>query len=186
MDNFFQILFLLFIIFSFLAPLFKKKPEEQQRKKTQPPDDNTNSSGAKPSYSPKVGNEDYDILSEIEGMFNSQRGFPKTSEVKIPDESEVNNRKKEIQYETSPSESDITEHSIDEEWHRPTTEADYARETAIIEEEAKRFEKMLNEKKEDVNRIREKIKETIKTPESLKEYFVISEILGTPKGFEKN
>lgn len=178
MDNFFQILFLLFIIFSFLAPLFKKKPEEQQRRRTQPPDDSSASSGAKPSYSQSDETEDYDILREIEGMFN------KTSEVKTQGESTVNAGKEEELYETSETKDISAEHVVDEEWHRATTEADFARQSALIEAEAKRFEKLLNEKKEDVNVIREKVRRTIKTPESLKEYFVISEILGTPKGFE--
>lgn len=178
MDNFFQILFFLFIIFSFLAPLFKKKHEDQRRR-TQPPDENTNQSGAKPEYSQKNENNDYDIIREIEGMFN------KTSDVNIPGESEVNMKKEETHYETSEwHDKTSTENTVDEEWHRPTTEADFKRETALIEEEAKRFEQMLNEKKEEVNRIRKKITETIKNPGSLKEYFVISEILGAPKGFE--
>ena len=83
MDNFFELIFILFIIFSFLAPLFKKKPEEQQKKRQQQPDDNLNSSGTKSSHpiSSKNDNDEYDILQEIEGIFNKP---PETKPVAEP------------------------------------------------------------------------------------------------------
>lgn len=183
MDNFFQILFILFIILSFLAPLFKKKPGEQQKKRQQQPvDDDSNSSTSYPSYSTSTTSErdkvNYDILQEIEGMFNKPAETTPVTETSVNEEKEVEHYKTSEWHEPSKSEA-----TIDDEWHRPTTLADYEKEKEFMDEKAKEFEKLLNKKKE-VNIVARNIRNSITNPETLKEYIVISEILGKPRGFE--
>lgn len=183
MDNFFQVLFILFIIFSFLAPLFKKKPEEQQKKRQQQAaDDNSNSSTSQPSYSTPSERDkvNYDILKEIEGMFNQPAESTPVEKQTVSEtaETEEENYKSPEWHEPSKSEG-----SLDKEWHRPTTLVDYEKEKEFMDEKAKEFEKLLNKKKE-VNIVARNIRNLIRNPETLKEYIVISEILGKPKGFE--
>jgi hypothetical protein len=185
MDNFFEVLFILFLIFSFLAPLFKKKPESNKpARKEEPPDSNYQTdSQAVNSYEEK-GQEDYDILREIEGMFN------KNAESRTPVEKETTVMQQASEADenaglVTPEEKNLQkeEHTEQTEWHRLTDKTDYSREDALLLEEAERFEKYLNPNKE-INTVKQNILATIKNPESLKEYFVISEILGKPKGFE--
>ena len=55
---------------------------------------------------------------------------------------------------------------------------------SYIEERAKEFEKQVNKRKDDSDRFRMNIKNKLQNPESLKDYIIISEILGKPKAFE--
>ena len=183
MDNFFELIFILFIIFSFLAPLFKKKPEEQQKRRPQQPvDDDSNQSTNQPSYSASSERDEvsYDILKEIEGMFNQPAEAVPVEEQTVSEttETEDENYKSPEWHEPSKSEE-----SIDKEWHRHTTSVDYEKEKELMDEKTKEFEKLLN-KKEEVNIVARDIRNSIRDTETLKEYFVISEIIGTPRGLE--
>jgi hypothetical protein len=185
MDNFFELLFILFLIFSFLAPLFKKKTESDKPvRKEEPPDNNYQTDSQAANTYEEKGQEDYDILREIEGMFN------KNTELKTPVEKETTVMQQASEADeneglVTPEEKNLQkeEHTEQTEWHRLTDKTDYSREDALLQEEAERFEKYLNPNKE-TNIVKQNILATIKNPESLKEYFVISEILGKPKGFE--
>jgi hypothetical protein len=55
---------------------------------------------------------------------------------------------------------------------------------SYIEERAKEFEKQVNKRKDDSDRFRMNIRNKLQNPESLKDYIIISEILGKPKAFE--
>ena len=185
MDNFFELLFILFLIFSFLAPLFKKKTENNKPAEKKGPQDNNYQTDSQTtnSYEEK-DQEDYDILREIEGMFN------KNAESRIPEEKEMTVTQQPTEADenaglVTPEEKNLQkeEHTEQTEWHRLTDKTDYSREDALLQEEAERFEKYLNPNKE-INFVKQNILATIRNPESLKEYFVISEILGKPKGFE--
>ena len=183
MDSFFQTLFILFIIFSFLAPLFKKKRGQQQTNKPQKPeDDNLNSSSGRPSSSttPERDRVNYDILQEIEGMFNKPAETETTEKQteSVTTETEEENYREPEWHEPSKSEA-----SLDKEWHSLTTAADYEKEKEVMDAKTKEFERLLN-KKIEINMVAINIRNSIKNPETLKEYFVISEILGKPKGFE--
>lgn len=182
MDNFFELIFILFLIFSFLAPLFKKKPEEQQNKRPQrPEDDNLNSSTSKPSTTTSERDEvNYDIMREIEGMFNKPVETETTEEPteSVTTETEEENYKEPEWHEPSKSEA-----SLDKEWHSLTTAADYEKEKEVMDAKTKEFQKLLN-KKVEINMVAMNIRNSIKNSETLKEYFVISEIIGQPKGFE--
>jgi hypothetical protein len=180
MDNFFGILFILFLIFSFLAPLLKKKaPQEQQKTRRPQGDDNGRPPMSTPTYSSSnSSNEEYDILKEVEAMFN------KNTETKPAEESSLNKAEIEVNYE-SPEwhEPDKIENKIDDEWHRPTTLADFNKEETLMDEKAKAFEQLINENKK-VYLLGKKIRTSIRNQETLKEYIIISEILGKPRGFE--
>jgi hypothetical protein len=52
------------------------------------------------------------------------------------------------------------------------------------EERAKEFEKQLNKKEYSSDWFNKNIRNKLQTPESLKDYIIISEILGKPKAFE--
>ena len=54
-----------------------------------------------------------------------------------------------------------------------------------IEEEAKSFEKFLNQEEKLDSIILKTTKERLKHPQSLKEFIVISEILGKPKALRR-
>ena len=185
MDNFFELIFILFIIFSFLAPLFKKKPENNKpARKEEPPDNNYQSDSQTANSYEEKGQEDYDILREIEGMFN------KNAEVRTPEEKEMTAMQQTTEADenaglVTPEEKSLEkeEHTEQTEWHRLTDKTDYSREDALLQEEAKKFEQSLLPK-EEINIVKQNILASIKNTESLKEYFVISEILGNPKGLE--
>jgi hypothetical protein len=55
---------------------------------------------------------------------------------------------------------------------------------SYIEERAKEFEKQVNKRKDDSDMFRMNIRNKLQNPESLKDYIIISEILGKPKAFE--
>ena len=52
------------------------------------------------------------------------------------------------------------------------------------EERAKEFEKQLNKREYSSDWFNKSIKNKLQVPESLKDYIIISEILGKPKAFE--
>ena len=54
----------------------------------------------------------------------------------------------------------------------------------FTEERAKEFEKQLNKSEYSSDWFNKNIRNKLKTPESLKDYIIISEILGKPKAFE--
>ncbi len=176
MDNFLQILFFLFIIFSFIAPLFKKKKEQQTKAQ-----DQKNPEKQKAKAELKKEMEEYDILNEIQGLFKPPE------EKKIPAETQPYAQSYEdTPYETPEWEKALkTEHTVNDEWHRPTTEADYAKESALLDEEAKRIQKFIDDRNKPVNVRLGELRKSIKNPETLKQYFLISEILGKPRAYNK-
>jgi hypothetical protein len=54
----------------------------------------------------------------------------------------------------------------------------------FTKERAKEFEKQLNKREYSSDWFNKSIRNKLKTPESLKDYIIISEILGKPKAFE--
>ena len=185
MDNLFEVLFILFLIFSFLAPLFKKKPENNKPvEKKEPPDSNYQTDSQTANSYEEKGQEDYDILREIEGMFNknAESGTPEEKEMTVMQQATEADENAGL-VTTAEKKLEKEEHTEQKEWHRLTDKTDYSREDALLQEEAKRFEQSLKPK-EEIDIVKQNIFTTIKNPESLKEYFVISEILGKPKGFE--
>ena len=175
MDNLFEIIFFLFIIFSFLSPLFKKKKEQEQQ--NQGTDDTGLSKTDSPvrSGSYQKRKEDFDILNELETLFKvpqSTEGIPETV---------LNEKTEADHYDNSDwHEPSISENFRDEEWHRPTTEADYEKNSAIIAKSAQEFQDYLKTRNTQMTLMNKKIRSSIRSNDTLKEYFLISEIIGKP------
>ncbi|HKJ81156.1 MAG TPA: hypothetical protein VJ954_03985 [Ignavibacteriaceae bacterium] len=180
MDNFLQILFFLFIIFSFIAPLFKKKKEQGQKQQTKAQNQN-NPERQRAKAELKKEMEEYDILNEIQGLFKPPEEIKKPAETQTYEQSY-----KESPYETPEWEKALkTEHTINDEWHRATTEADFNKESAVIDIEAKRIQKLIDDKNKPVNVRLGELRKSIRNPETLKQYFLISEIIGKPRAVKR-
>lgn len=177
MDDYFQYLFFLFIIISLLSSFLKKKKPESK------PEDSIPGPPAKLQRSSQQ--EDYDIMKEIEKMFKPQSPQHEKQPEKISAE--------EKKYRPS-------EHTEDPEWHEQTQSEhrlenwdDRRKETEAksrktlneeIIKQAKIFEENLA-RKSQVIEVRMDLIKKLKQPSSLKEYVIISEILGKPKAFQE-
>jgi len=188
MDNFLQILFFLFIIFSFIAPLFKKKKEQEQQTKAQ---DQNNPERQRAKAELKKEMEEYDILNEIQGLFKPPEEVKKPAEKQTYAQSyeespAVTQPYEESSYETPEWEKALkTEHTVNDEWHRATTEADFNKESAVIDKEAKRIQKLIDDRNKPVNVRLGELRKSIRNPETLKQYFLISEIIGKPRAVKR-
>jgi hypothetical protein len=184
MDDYFQYLFFLFIIISLLSSFFKKKKPESK------PENSIPGPPAKPQRSSQQ--EDYDIMKEIEKMFKTQSPQPEKQPENIPT--------KEKKYKPSEHTEDPEWHEEDPEWHtedpsehrlenwddrRKKAEAK-SRKTLNekILREAKMFEENLARKSQVVE-VRMDLIKKLKQPSTLREYVIISEILGKPKAFQE-
>jgi hypothetical protein len=192
MDDYFQYLFFLFIIISLLSSFFKKKNKPENKPERSLPDP--------PSKLQRSSQqEDYDIMKEIENMFKPQSPQPE----KQPERTSI----EEKRYKPS-------EHTEDPEWHEETTSehaSTLSEHAATLSEhrlenwddkrkkaktsnrqtlnekilkEAEKFEKSLTKKTQVVD-VRRNLIKKLKQPSTLKEYVIISEILGKPKAFQE-
>ena len=212
MDDYFQILIYLIIIFAFLNSLFKKKDKgkisQRPSNSSDPERKNTYSSS---DYEQKDKPGEYDILKEIEGLFKNESDY--TSQRKIESDAEKaemrsvpaeeHTEDKEWHTEDSEWHSEDSEwhsednewHSEDEEWHeKSTTEhqldkswhsiTQYKRSPTVdaeTEKEAEKFERMIADRnKEPVFPFKD-LRKKLYSPETLKDFIVVSEIIGKPK-----
>lgn len=184
MEDLFEVLIYLFIIVSFLSSIFKKKGKPKSTKSGQPykPPVQTYSRPKTPQE------EEYDILREIENMFKT--------------ESSPAVQQQESAYdEESPAVS--SEHTKTSEWKTPTysehskTDSEHSRESRETEKslsEARReivSEKIISQAELFEQNLRQKsqvrtdsvhlILQKLRRPESIKDYIVVSEIIGKPK-----
>ena len=183
MDNIFEILIYLIIIISFLSSIFKKK-QQQKRPPAQQPDrdDNYQSEVSTTQSKPK----DYDILRELEDFF-------KSGDVSIDKSTPVPQQ----QTETT---SSIEENEEFDSWHEPTrsehTVDNWERKKgevqkiltgvdSAIEKKAAEFEDSLWKKDKEFSGLALSIRSKFKSPSTLKEYIIFSEILGKPKAFRR-
>src|SRR3990172_9228125 len=158
MDDYFQYLIYLFIIISFLSSIFRKKDKPQSK-----PGEPTPNPPVKPKRS--TSQEDYDILKEIENMFKTEKW----------DE--------EIQSEHG---STSSEHRL-ENWEDKRKKIEERKRQTLNEKivkQAEMFEKNLMKKRQVVD-VSKTLKQKFKRPSTLKEYVIISEILGKPKAFQE-
>jgi hypothetical protein len=168
MDHeFFKYIVIIIFILGALRSLFKKRPPQEPVKKPQSPEPWNDGREAAPVYKPPVevntDVDDYTIQREIEKMFG-----------KVTPVSKPEPPVQEVQY----SSPDTTAYSVIipagyQEEAKKETVSDITR---ILEKKTKADE--------TARRFRESIKVKMQTPESLKDYIVISEILGKPKAFE--
>ncbi len=174
MDNLINILVAVIIIYSFLAPLFKKKKGDA---------DPTSSTGRNP-YKPPVRqkpsyqNRDLDIFTEIEQMMN--RG--KTPPVKtIPQKEEV------IPKDSDEHQATASEHKL-EDWDKDLKTAH--QKFKISENERMNIERDLEKKfsaqrKVYYNPIFARVRSSFLNKADFRNGFIISEILGKPKALRR-
>ncbi len=186
MDNFFEILIYLIIIVSFLSSLFKKKEPDNNKPKSRSPvpdgreniSTSTASSGTETSHS-----ESYDILKEIENIFKENMGIPAPSSEQQKKSEELEADEK---YEQAFQKNyDLQDNRILSAENRALKSRENVR---ILDEktisEADKFEELLLTKSALTKR-RHPIVEKIHNPESLREFILISEILGKPAAYKR-
>jgi hypothetical protein len=189
MDNIFEILIYAFIIISFLSSLFRKKKTETKRagEIPEPP--------LKPEAQPKTSQqEEYDLLKEIEKMFKMETPTEEKQEDRSFERGEERFERASEHLDTTymhkptPSEHkpSVSEHRV-ESWEEKNRKAEEKRKAVNkkILDQAMMFEKHLIKKRGEENYIKNKIKQSLKDPKSLKEYIIFSEILGKPKALSK-
>ena len=184
MDNFFEILIYLIIIISFLSSIFKKKQQQQKRPPAQQhePDDNYQSEVPTTQSTSK----DYDILRELEDLFKSGN-VPTENRTQIPpQQTEKTLPMDEHVQSDSWHEPTKSEHTLDN-WERKKEEVQniLSGVDAAIEKKAAQFEDSLWKKQNDFTGLALSIRTKFKSPGTLKEYIIFSEILGKPKAFRR-
>ncbi|MGE5811037.1 MAG: hypothetical protein ACM339_06010 [Ignavibacteria bacterium] len=205
MDDFIQILIYLIIIISFLSSVFKKKEKKEPsqsipQRRPQP--------GIPDAYETAKTNEDEtDIFREISDLFKAElpqkpdpdrrkttieqrsESVPTSSEhsseeYKKTESEHVSYEREKSSIEHSPT---YSEHNLDLSWHQPTEwiKKKKPKIDASIEKRADSFKKLLEKKRTETNIYNFKIRDTLKNPQSLKEYILVSEIIGRPKALKK-
>ncbi|MCS7052354.1 MAG: hypothetical protein NZM09_01330 [Ignavibacterium sp.] len=184
MDSLFDIIIFLIIIISFLSSLFQKKEKPKTTQKTEGSTQTKSSDGFSEFESEKIEVEapSYDILSEIEKIFNEDLGVPK--------------QKREPEFQTP---STIPERSLEtesisydkfdlEKKVALETQAKFQRKEIAIDSKtetaAKMFEELLKKqgaKKKEKHPIIKKIRD----PQLIKDYIIVSEILNKPLALRK-
>ncbi len=199
MDDYFQYLFFLFIIISLLSSFFKKKNKPENKPERPLPDP-----PAKPQRSSQQ--EDYDIMKEIEKMFKPQSPQPEKQQArtsieekkyKPSEHTEDPEWHEETQSEHTSTLSEhtatLSEHTTTLSEHRLENWDDKRKKAEVkyrktlngkIVREAEMFEKNLAKKSQVVD-VRKNLIKKLKQPSTLKEYVIISEILGKPKAFQE-
>lgn len=212
MDNFFEIVIWLFVIISFLSSLFKKKKTPEQPKQTYKKPSPYYGEGTSTYKQPQQQTpkqDDYDILKEIEGLFNpdvkTTPGYPKQDEIgrnKTYSEhtSNESNRadSETTSYETGRSLSEYTsmesQRKVTElERRKSETEitssehvfTDYSRKKPVVskemEEKAKKIENILAEQKKKRNETVRNLRERLRSHNAVRDIVILSEIIGKPK-----
>ena len=195
MDNFFEVLIYLFIIISFLSSFFKKKKKivsQLKQSETQIAGQQSTSGVMDVEESPPVQSQpqDYDILKEFEDFF---KVGPPGIESQIPtktesfEKSDVSNKEFKHVPEESFHTKTASEHTFVDPWDVKKSEIDKRKKSidSTIEKKAAAFERHLKKPETSATRISRKIKENMKRPSTLKEYVIISEIMGKPKAFKR-
>ena len=195
MDNIFEVLIYLFIIISFLSSFFKKKKKELIKKKliqSQTHDQQNISGDPNIKAIPTVQTQDqeYDILKEFEDFFKV--GQPKV-ESQIPtktesfEKSDVSNKEFKHVPEESFHKKTASEHTFVDPWDVKKSEIERRKKSidSTVEKKATAFERYLNKPETSAKIISRRIRENMKQPSTLKEYVIISEIMGKPKAFKR-
>ncbi len=188
MDDFFQYLIYLFIIISFLSSLFRKKDKTQTKTGTQ-----TYKTPVETKPQPKSSPQgEYDILREIESLFktgSSQQSQKKEETYKEEDFEIVSEHiKTDSWHEKTQSEhrTTISEH-IPENWETKKRKVEESRKAVNekIIKQAELFEKNLRQRSKGKVDLGNTVRQKLRNPASLKDYIIISEIIGKPKAFQE-
>ena len=193
MDNIFEYLIYGFIIISFISSFFKKKkplPKEPSDLTRHQRTDITENKiiDIPPSQRPKA--EEYDILKEVENFFNVRQ--PQQTETKAHTDKQMyegaRNRENFIPVpENSFHTTTTSEHSFTDPWDikRKELEKSRIKLSPKIEKKVSAYEEGLIRKESAATGIIKDIKERLNSPSSLKEYVIISEIIGKPKALKR-
>ncbi len=193
MDNLFEYLIYGFIIISFISSFFKKKKPRPKEPSNLTPHQRTDIMENKivdipPSQKSKA--EDYNILKEIESFFDV--GQPQQTEKEVhSDKKMYEGAKNRANYIPVPEKSFHTltpsEHTFTDPWDVKRKELEKKKEklSPEIEKWASAYEESLIRKDSAATGIIKDIKERIKSPSTLKEYVIISEIIGKPKALKR-
>ena len=193
MDNLFEYLIYGFIIISFIISFFKKKKPLPKKPSDLTLHQRTDITEDKiidipPLQEPKAG--EYDILKGIESFFDI--GQPQQTETKVHTDKEMYEGAKDREnYIPVPEKSFHTltksEHTFTDTWDVKRKELEKKKEklSPKIEKRASAYEESLIRKESAATGIIKNIKERLKSPSSLKEYVIISEIMGKPKALKR-
>lgn len=191
MDDVFQVIIWLFVIGTFIRSIFKAKKQEPPKPPVKKPTYRTEDGYVKTI--PPRNEEQYDILKEIENMFNTEvKTQPKTTYDRSMTSSEHVSTESErsaseyTSYEVSRKQSEIkkreSEHEATSSEH---TIPDYSRKTTSISKEteskAKILENLLAERNKKTNETVKNLRAKLKTRQSVRDAIILSEIIGKPK-----
>jgi len=193
MDNLFDILIYGFIIVSFISSFFKKKKslpkksaDQIQQQLTEKPI-NTEIQSQVP-IQPKP--QEYDILKEIEGFFNV--GQPKQSKTQVhTDKKMYEGAEQRENFIPVPEKSfhanTSSEHTFTDPWDLKRKELEKKKKklSPEIEKQASAYEESLIKRDSTATRIIKDINDRLNKPSTLKEYVIISEIIGKPKALKR-
>ena len=195
MDDVFQILIYALIIISFLSSFFRKKKPVKPQETSPQHQQSSIQSEVKTEVLTEAGkNYDYDLIKEFEKFFKveveneSGPGLEKSVAPESIQPSlerltpiEIQQRQKDLERDSNqPTES---EHRFTNIWDRKKAEVEKktARINSAIEKQAAIFEKLLQVKESSASKISKKIRERLSDPATLKDYIIISELMGKPK-----
>ncbi len=203
MDDFIKILIWVIIIIIFFGSIFKKKNKGNQ-KEPQSPQRNGDSVPNIPTRTgpqlKKVENKDEidsynDMLSEIENLFkkDNESGRAMSESTPMEDSPKAKTSDK-TKIQTHEAQKMTTQY--DPQWHKETASehtliTDWGKEEKVlekkatvdfnIEKKAKKFEELMNKENEPIGIFKHTIKEKLNHPATLKDYILMSEIIGKPK-----
>lgn len=183
MDNFFEILIYLIIIISFLSSFFKKKEPEQRRGKDQslPKNEPSDYTDATIETKPE---ESYDILKEIENIFKENMGgsVPKPERENKTVIKQKEEEKFQDAFDRNYDKEDIRRVSAESRAIKSRDDSKRLDEKTL--RKAEKFEELLKSQSE-YNKRKHPIIDKLHNPQSLKEYVLISEILGKPVAYKR-
>ncbi len=185
MDNFFEVLIYLIIIISFLSSLFKKKevPKSPPNSKTEPTKKSSSDGFDEFETSADTQTkEDFDILAELENIFNEDFGKPKSAP-KPEKQTNIEYSDKSLEIK-SPNYEDF---SFETSKALEAQSRFKRREITVdskIEKAAELFEQALNNQRAKQQVFHPLVKK-IRNPKMIKDYIVVSEILQKPLALRK-
>jgi hypothetical protein len=205
MDDFIKILIWVIIIISFFSSIFKKKKKEKLKQGQTPQHVPDMRSNIPPKVEPQgrtiENKEEIDsyneMLAEIESLFKKDQGSTMSGTSPEQDSAKAKTSDK-TKIQTHESGNKIEKY--DPQWHKETESehtmiTDWEKEEKTlekkakadfnIENQAKNFEKMINKKSEPIGIFKHTIKEKLSNPATLKDYILMSEIIGKPKAMRR-
>jgi hypothetical protein len=197
MDNLFEILIYAIIIISFLSSLFRKKkqPRKPQGTSQQNP---YASAPAEVEAETEIAADssekyDYDLMKEFERFFKvegEKTEIPKENYRVVEPVTQTQDRSTPIEIQQRQKDLESSRHVKTESeqrytniWERKKKEVEKktSRIDSAIEMQAAKFEKLLSSKGSSASQISRKIRQRLSDPSTLKEYIIISELIGKPK-----